>query len=1826
MRKLYLLLLLCTITVLANAQLVNLYSFSQNNGTYTGITGGNVLGSNTSDDEVFNNNTAGAFGPVTDIGFPIGFNFSYNGQTFDRFAVCYNGFIVLGTGSFPIGGTTTGVISSTSAGLVSNVISAMNVDIDATDSAELSYSTIGTAPNRTLVVQWKNVMRYGQTGSVINMQIRLNENGNTVQFVYGNVVGPASTSTPQVGIKGLNNTDFHVRTSTTSWAATTNAATNAETIAFSTTIFPASGLAFTFTPPSGCTSAPPAGTVVGNNTVCAGVPFSLTVNGVTPTSGYAYQWQSSANGTDWTDINGQIGVALNTTTTGVTYYRRITTCTNTSQSTASSSFMVTANAPTFATLPYNESFENTWQALCGDSSRATPNNSWRGVPTSGNTSWRRHDDGPNALWSSTSGLYSPVSSDGNYSARFHTYDASSGTFGNLDLYINGATASATKRITYDMINTSGTDTLFVQLSTDNGATFIGIDTVTSLAGAWRSRSRIFTTTSAQTIIRFRARSDYGVTDIGLDNISVVDFPSCNGAPVTPVIAAAATTLCDAGTRTFTITAGNNENGVAFQWQISPDSTLWIPVAGQTGTSYAYVAPNSFTGVFVRLISRCIATGDSSISNAIRISPASSAVYATLPVAENFDNVWASVCDTRDVPNSSWRNAPVSGSRSWRRYDDAAGGNWTSPTSGTYTPNGSNGTPFSARFHSFGTTTGQTGTLDIYFNGAGAVATKRLTYDVYNSAGNDSLVVLLSTDGGQTFARLDSARSGTTAWRSKLVQFNTTSATSVIRFMGYGVASSGDIGLDNIRINELPPCSGTPTGGTITRTNGADTVACSGVTLVFNATGQSSTDNQGISYQWEFSTDSISWSPIAGAVTVPVTIVTPSGFNGGFYRLAVTCSNSSSVAYSNSLRFGAPPVTYATLPVVERFESAWVNVCGTRDVPNNSWRNRFPATDSSWRRNDDGAAANWGSVGSYAYTPSGSNGSSFSARFHSGNISSGRRGALSLFFNGNTVGNLKRLSYDVINTSGTDSLIVELSTDGGNTFSVIDTAASTAGGWRNKVVFFSTTSANSVLRFTGRADFGVTDIGLDSVRVEELPPCTGSPNAGTITVNNSSVCTGSVVNFTVSGHTTLQSGLIYKWQESDNNSLWNDIAGTQSATTANYTFTVPTNYTPKYYRLAVSCNNGSFVFSNSIQLTVPAISYAALPYTQSFENTWSNSCSTRDVPEAGFWRNTPFTGNTSWRRDNDTTGAGWTNMNNPAAPTGANTTSRYARFHSSILTTGTGTFDLFLNCTTGNPTKEVKFFYANTNGTDSLRVFVSTDGGNSFTRIGSVLTTSNPTNFWDEVSIPFTSTSATTVVRFVAYATGTNASDIGIDEVSVSTVACAQPQNVQVTAITPAGAGATRATVTWNNVAGNLGYEIAFAATNTPPPFGDVVLPNVVTYLDTTSVPANSNAFAFVRTFCAGGATSSWAVVPFFAPCAVGTLPYNEGFESITTANTLPECMSATELGTLTQTYLSRQTTYFRKPRTGSKFASFRYSTTNRHLFSRPLLLQAGVQYGAEVWYVSDGTNIAGWDSLKLQIATSQSQAGIIQSLARVAPVPNSNIDTNYVRVAGNFTPATTGIYYLTVSAYGTSAPWYLSFDDLQLAPGNALPVTISSFTAERKGSTNLLQWITSTEANNLGFEIERSADGRNFTKVGYVASSATNGNSTQPISYNFTDALPLTGNNYYRLKQVDKDGKTSFSNIALVKGNFGKELTLTAVYPNPATTTLNVLMNAPAFSKTQIVVTDLAGKVLNTYNYQLNAGDNTLSVNVAALPSGTYLIKAICDNGCESAVKKFFKQ
>ena len=105
-----------------------------------------------------------------------------------------------------------------------------------------------------------------------------------------------------------------------------------------------------------------------------------------------------------------------------------------------------------------------------------PGLNWRNTPATGNNSWRREDDGTVAGWSSNSGTYTPAGSPlgsgtSLHSARFHSYNATRGLRGSLDLYVNMAGTSGTPTLTFDYINTSGTDSLKVFVSTNGGTSF-----------------------------------------------------------------------------------------------------------------------------------------------------------------------------------------------------------------------------------------------------------------------------------------------------------------------------------------------------------------------------------------------------------------------------------------------------------------------------------------------------------------------------------------------------------------------------------------------------------------------------------------------------------------------------------------------------------------------------------------------------------------------------------------------------------------------------------------------------------------------------------------------------------------------------------------------------------------------------------------------------------------------------------------------------------------------------------------------------------------------------------------------------------------------------------------------------------------------------------------------------------------------------------------------------------------------------------------------------------------------------------------------------------
>ena len=324
----------------ANAQVAG-YGFAPTSGTYAPITGGTVLGTPINDDTSFGSGAA----------FPLPFAFTYNGVACTHFAVNSNGFIALGTSAAMTIASTYDIVS----GSTSNVIAGFNSDLQGTaTTGELSYATVGTAPNRSLVVQWKNYSYWPQSPSNGNFdfQIRLNEGAtsanNTVSMVYGAFVG-MPTSTAVVGLRGVAGTDFNTRQTTTNWAATT-IATATNNCSVSSTVFPASGLTYTWTPPTPsapCSGAPAANTAVSSVTsVCAGVPFNLSLSTSYSTTGIAYQWQTASSiGGTYVSVTGATSstYAVATQTAG-TAYRCIITCSGFPIGTTSTAVFVTQNA------------------------------------------------------------------------------------------------------------------------------------------------------------------------------------------------------------------------------------------------------------------------------------------------------------------------------------------------------------------------------------------------------------------------------------------------------------------------------------------------------------------------------------------------------------------------------------------------------------------------------------------------------------------------------------------------------------------------------------------------------------------------------------------------------------------------------------------------------------------------------------------------------------------------------------------------------------------------------------------------------------------------------------------------------------------------------------------------------------------------------------------------------------------------------------------------------------------------------------------------------------------------------------------------------------------------------------------------------------------------------------------------------------------------------------------------------------------------------------------------------------------------------------------
>src|SRR5690606_3761219 len=123
-------------------------------------------------------------------------------------------------------------------------------------------------------------------------------------------------------------------------------------------------------------------------------------------------------------------------------------------------------------------------------------------------------------------------------------------------------------------------------------------------------------------------------------------------------------------------------------------------------------------------------------------------------------------------------------------------------------------------------------------------------------------------------------------------------------------------------------------------------------------------------------------------------------------------------------------------------------------------------------------------------------------------------------------------------------------------------------------------------------------------------------------------------------------------------------------------------------------------------------------------------------------------------------------------------------------------------------------------------------------------------------------------------------------------------------------------------------------------------------------------------------------------------------------------------------------------------------------------------------------------------------------------------------------------------------------DDIGVIVYGIVPVELTSFTAAAQNNNVLLSWITSSETNNLGFDIERRSSDSNtgWQKIGFVSGKGT---TTERSVYSFTDVNPAEGKSYYRLRQTDLDGSTKVFDAVEVDFGVVKEYSLSQNFPNP---------------------------------------------------------------------------
>lgn len=167
-----------------------------------------------------------------------------------------------------------------------------------------------------------------------------------------------------------------------------------------------------------------------------------------------------------------------------------------------------------------------------------------------------------------------------------------------------------------------------------------------------------------------------------------------------------------------------------------------------------------------------------------------------------------------------------------------------------------------------------------------------------------------------------------------------------------------------------------------------------------------------------------------------------------------------------------------------------------------------------------------------------------------------------------------------------------------------------------------------------------------------------------------------------------------------------------------------------------------------------------------------------------------------------------------------------------------------------------------------------------------------------------------------------------------------------------------------------------------------------------------------------------------------------------------------------------------------------------------------------------------------------------------------------------------------------------------------LPVELVDFKVQRELFRNLLRWSTASESNNLRFEIERSADGWAWDKIGWLVGKGT---ATDENNYAWNDEQPPSGLTFYRLIQVDADGEKNVSPIRSVFRSLAVDF---SVSPNPVVGSCSLNFSIPHETELTLNISNMSGEIVKTMLFSTPNGQVSTLLDLSDLPAGVFVLQA----------------